>query len=107
MDAGMKRAAVCSLLPGFVVGTSRRTLDYSRLAVPPDDSKADLKALALRFAPPPAPETNFAVGPRDSGRLLLVIGATLMFAQVMTFGERGVWPSQLRRACNLLFVGPF
>lgn len=38
--------------------------------------------------------------------LLLVIGATLMFAQVMTFGG-GVWPSQLRRACNLLFVGPF
>lgn len=39
--------------------------------------------------------------------ILLAIGATLMFAQVMTFGDRGVWPSQLRRACNLLFVGPF
>lgn len=39
--------------------------------------------------------------------LLLVTGATLMFAQVMTFGDRGVWPSQLRRACSLLFVGPF
>lgn len=39
--------------------------------------------------------------------ILLVIGATLMFAQVMTFGDRDVWPSQLRRACSLLFVGPF
>ena len=39
--------------------------------------------------------------------LLLVIGAMLMFAQVMIFGDRGVWHAQLRRACSLLFVGPF
>ncbi|TDX66470.1 uncharacterized protein DUF4173 [Methylosinus sp. sav-2] len=38
---------------------------------------------------------------------LVATGATLMFAQVMTFGGGGVWPSQLRRACSLPFVGPF
>ncbi|TDX59853.1 uncharacterized protein DUF4173 [Methylosinus sp. sav-2] len=39
--------------------------------------------------------------------LLVATGTTLMFAQVTTFGDRGVWPSQLRRACSLPFVGPF
>ncbi|WP_371441468.1 DUF4153 domain-containing protein, partial [Methylosinus sp. R-45379] len=38
---------------------------------------------------------------------LVATAATLMFAQVMTFGGGGVWPSQLRRACSLPFVGPF
>jgi hypothetical protein len=76
MGAGMKRAAVASLLPGFVVGTSRRAPDYSRVGVPTADPKADLKALALlamalRFAPPLAPETYFATSPRDSARRLV------------------------------------
>lgn len=38
--------------------------------------------------------------------VLVAVGATLLFAQVMTFGA-GVWPSQLRRASMLPFVGPF
>ncbi|CAN2536382.1 hypothetical+protein [Methylocapsa aurea] len=93
----MKRAAVSSLLPGFVVGTSRRALDYSRLAVPPSDPKADLKALALlamalRFAPPPTPETYFAASARDPARRLMTDEQRTLMLRLFVSGKPALSP---------------
>ncbi|MBY6241698.1 DUF5691 domain-containing protein [Methylosinus sp. Sm6] len=93
----MKRAAVSSLLPGFVVGTSRRTPDYSRLALPPADPKADLKALALlamalRFAPPLAPDTFFAASPRDSARRLVTQEQRALMLRLFASGKPALAP---------------